>query len=113
MAYLIKLLLSALLMVTASEVGKRVPTMGAAIVSLPLASMIVMSFMYYDTHNTAKIAEFARAVPPIMMPSILFFYGFSFLVEYNVGFVMAMVLATAIMLAGYGVFMYFFARNGL
>lgn len=104
MIYFTKIVIAVLLMLAASEAGKRVPVLGAAIVSLPLASMIVMSFMYYDTRNALKVAEFARAVPPIMIPSVLFFYAYAFLVESQVGFVMAMLLATAIMLAGYGIF---------
>lgn len=106
MSYAIKILLTALLVVGSSEAGKRFPALGAAIISLPLASMIAMSFLYYDTQDAPKVAEFARAIPPIMVPSVLFFYAFSFLVEYNAGFVMAMLLATVMMLAGYGAFLY-------
>ena len=105
MSYVIKILITALLVVSAAEIAKRFPMLGAAIISLPLASMIAMSFLYYDGRDTAKVAEFARSIPPLMLPSVVFFYAFSFLVEYNTGFVMAMLLATAIMLAGYGAFM--------
>ncbi len=80
--------------------------------TLPLMSVIVMCMLYYDTRDAGKVAEYARAVPPLIIP-FAFFYAFVFLVEYKAGFVMAMVLATAIMLSGYGLYLYFFARNGM
>jgi hypothetical protein len=112
MIYAVKILLTALMVVAASETAKRVPAVGAAIISLPLASMIAMGFLYFDTRDVAKVAEFARSIPPMLIPSVIFFYAFSFLVESQAGFVMAMVLATAIMLLGYGLYLYLFVRNG-
>jgi len=111
MSYIIKTILAALLIVVSSEAAKRSPSMGALIISLPLTSMIAMCFLYYDLRDTGKIAEFARSVPPVLLPSVVFFYGFSFLVESHMGFVMAMVLATGLMLGGYGVFL-MVSRNG-
>jgi len=113
MNYLIKIILTVLIILGASEAAKRIPAAGALIVSLPLTSMIAMCMLYYDTNDAGKVAEFARAIPPILIPSIAFFYVFAFLVEYGLGFVMAMGLATLVMLSGYGLYMYFFARTGM
>ncbi len=106
MTYIIKILLTVLLVISSAEVAKRFPALGAMIIALPLASMIAMSFLYYDTGDAARVGQFARAIPPMLVPTILFFYAFAFLVEYKVGFVMAMLVAAAIMLGGYGLFIY-------
>jgi len=113
MTYAIKIFLTVLIILGASEAAKRLPAAGALINALPLMSVIVMCMLYYDTRDGAKVAEYARAVPPLVIPSIAFFYVFAFLVEYGLGFVMAMGLATLVMLSGYGLYMYFFARTGM
>lgn len=111
MSYIIKTVLAALLIVVSSEAAKRSPLMGALIISLPITSIIAMCFLYYDGQDAGKIAEFARSIPPVLLPSVAFFYGFSFLIESHMGFVMAMVLATGLMLGGYGAFL-MISRNG-
>jgi hypothetical protein len=74
--------------------------------------MLAMGFLYYDTKNAEKVAEFARAIPLLVLPTFVFFYAFAFLVDKQAGFAMAMIMATLLMLTCYGLFGYFFARNG-
>jgi len=111
MVYAIKILIASLIAVAASEAGKRLPSLGALIVALPLTSMLAMGFLYYDTRSPEKLTEFARAVPPLVVPSIAFFYAFAFLIDSHLGFVMAMLLSTAIMLSLYGLYVYFFVHK--
>jgi hypothetical protein len=113
MSYAIKLIVTALVVVLSAETAKKFPLLGAAIIALPLASMIAMTFLYYDTQDANKVAQFAREIPPLLIPTILFFYAFSYMVESGIGFVTAMVASTMLMLGGYGLYMYFFAKNGL
>ena len=112
MGYAAKIFLTVLIVLGATEAAKRWSTAGAFINALPIMSVIVMSLLYIDTKDSAKVAEYARAVPPLIIPSVLFFYVFAFLVDYKLGFVMAMTLAIAIMLAAYSAYFYFFVRTG-
>jgi hypothetical protein len=112
MSYLIKIGITALLVISAAEFAKRFTSLGAVLISLPIASIIAMSFLYYDTRNTAKVAEFARSIPLAIIPSIAFFYTFSFLAERNLGFVMSMVLSIGLMLCGYSLYLFLTLRNG-
>ena len=48
--YLIKLLLSATIIVVVSEVAKVSAGLGALIKSLPLISILAMIWLYVDTH---------------------------------------------------------------
>jgi hypothetical protein len=106
MQYAIKIFVAALLVVTSSEIAKRFPALGALIIALPITSIIAMSFLYYDTKDTAKISEFSRSIPPIVIPSIAFFYGFSYLMDRNYSFSLSMSLALFLMLAIYGLYLF-------
>jgi len=113
MNYALKIVITVLIVIGASEAAKRFPAAGALINAMPLMSLIVMSMLYYDTGDAGKVAAYARAVPPLVIPSIAFFYLFAFLVDYQLGFVMAMAIALLVMLSGYGIYFFFAARTGL
>jgi len=70
---LIKLVLSAALIVGASELAKRVPAMAALIVSLPLISILVMVWMQVETKDAARIASHAEATFWYVLPSLPMF----------------------------------------
>ncbi|MDX1975608.1 MAG: DUF3147 family protein [Rickettsiales bacterium] len=112
MSYAVKIILTVFLVIASTETAKRFPAMGAAIITLPLTSMIAMCILYYDSQDAGKVAGFARSIPPVLLPSIIFFYAFSFLVEQNLSFVMAMLFATTLMLGGYAMCLFLLARIG-
>jgi len=70
-------------------------------------------FLYYDTKNAAKVAEFSRSIPPIIIVSIAFFYGFSYLIDRNFSFVMSMLIALLLMFSVYGLYLFLATRIGL
>ena len=58
MLYLaIKVLLSAGVIVLASELAKRSTLLGALIVSLPLVSVLAMSWLYVETGDARRVAS--------------------------------------------------------
>ena len=53
--YIIKLLISAAIIVLASEVSKRNTVLAALIIALPLVSLITFYWIYYETQDTERI----------------------------------------------------------
>ena len=60
--YIIKLLISAAIIVLASEVSKRNTVLAALIIALPLVSLITFSWIYYETTETARIASLSLEI---------------------------------------------------
>ena len=60
--YLVKLLLSAVVIVVVSELSKRSTTLGALLASLPLVSILAMIWLHIETGDNAKIAELAGGI---------------------------------------------------
>tara|TARA_R110002072_G_scaffold135057_3_gene276211 strand:+ start:212 stop:556 length:345 start_codon:yes stop_codon:yes gene_type:complete len=73
MQYLIKIIISALLIVGISEAGKRFTTVGAILASLPLTSLLAFVWLYYDTNDTSKVAALSWEILWMVIPSLVFF----------------------------------------
>lgn len=113
MSYVIKILITVSVVIAASEIAKRSSALGAAIVALPITSMIAMCFLYYDSKDAAKVAEFSRSIPLAIIPSVAFFYCFSFLIDGGFSFAIAMLLSALLMLGIYALYLFFSTRIGM
>lgn len=68
---LIKVLLTSVLVVTASEAAKRSVVLGALIASLPLTSILAMIWLYADTRDPQRLAAFATGIFWLVLPSLV------------------------------------------
>lgn len=73
---LVKIILSVALLLAAVELAKRNTFLGALIISLPLTSILSVTFLYWDTRDSAKVSEYARDIFYLVPPSLLFFAPF-------------------------------------
>jgi hypothetical protein len=71
--YVVKVLISAAIIVVVSETAKRSGYWGGVIASLPLVSIVSLIWLYVDTHDNAKVAALARSTIWFVLPSFAFF----------------------------------------
>jgi hypothetical protein len=69
----IKALLSGAIIATVSEIAKRSPVIGAAILSLPLTSILAFIWLWRDTSDTDGIASLAQSTFWFILPSLPLF----------------------------------------
>ncbi len=65
-----KALLSGALIVAIAEIGKRLPTLGALIASLPLVSVLGMMFLWHARPDAENMAVHAEATFWYVLPSL-------------------------------------------
>jgi cobalamin synthase len=70
---LIRILVSALLIYAISELSKRSSFAGALLASLPLVSILAMTWLWRDTHDPVRIAQFSTGVFWLVLPSLALF----------------------------------------
>jgi hypothetical protein len=70
---LLKLLISAGIITGASEVAKRSPVLAALIVSLPLTSLLTLSWTWVETPDPARITALSHGILAYTLPSLVFF----------------------------------------
>jgi len=73
MSLLIKVIISALLIGGISEIARRNSSIAALLAALPLISLLSMIWIYHDTHDVGRIAEFSWSIFWYVLPSLILF----------------------------------------
>ena len=87
MTYLIlKAILSAIIIVAISEVARRSPGIGALISALPLIAVLSMIWLWRDTGDADRMAQYAQATFWYVLPSLPMFLLIPVLLKRGVAF---------------------------
>lgn len=94
MLYLVaKTIISAAILVAASEIAKRSTVLGALIIALPLNSLLAFSWLYVDTRDPSRIAALSQSVMLLILPSLTFFVVVPIALRTGQSFPMALLIA--------------------
>tara|TARA_B100001029_G_scaffold173069_1_gene171492 strand:+ start:1236 stop:1535 length:300 start_codon:yes stop_codon:yes gene_type:complete len=96
----------------ASEIGKRDTLLGAIIVSLPMISLITISWLYFETRDVDKIINFAYGVFAMIIPSLSFFITLPYFLK-KINFIPSMFLSISIMVVLYFVLIMIYKKIGV
>lgn len=113
MLFALKLVVSALIIAGASELGKRSTFAGAILISLPLSSLLAVTWLYVETKDTARAAAMTSGVFWAVLPSLLFFLVLPALLKRGWGYWPALGAACAATAAGYAAYAAAARRFGL
>ena len=108
-----KALLSGALIVAIAEIGKRLPTMGALIASLPLVSVLGMMFLWHARPDAENMAVHAEATFWYVLPSLPMFLAIPAMLRHGVPFWLALALGCALTVVLYLAMMQIGPRLGL
>lgn len=98
---LLKFTLSALIIVAVSELAKRLPGFAALVASLPLTSLLAFVWMRLDGASNAAVADLSGQIFWLVIPSLLLFVAFAFLLRHGVGFWLGLALSAALTVGAY------------
>ena len=101
--FLLKTLISALLIAGASELGRRSALAGAVLVSLPLTSLLALIWLWQDTRDTARIAAFSTDILWLVLPSLLLFVVLPLALRLGIGFWPSLVAGILATMVGYAI----------
>ena len=73
MYYLIKTILTAIIIVIVSEIAKKSSFLAAIIISIPITSLLAFIWLYLDTKDTQKIVVLSYGTLIMTIPSFAFF----------------------------------------
>jgi len=71
--YVIKILLTAAVVVAVAEIAKRSTFWGAALASLPLTSLLAFIWLYLDTGSSQRVADLSQSILWLVIPSLTLF----------------------------------------
>ena len=113
MQFLVKILLSALIIAGVSELGKRYSLLAAVLASLPLTSVLALSWLYWDTRDTGAVVELSNAIFWVVLPSLVFFLALPLFLRAGLSFVPALLLAMTVMALFYFLYLWVLGLFGV
>ena len=111
--YIIKVLLSSITIVAITEISKRSSLFGSIVASLPIVSLLAFVWMYIDTKDTVKIAQLSHGIFWLVIPSLLFFILFPFLLKKNIDFWFSLSISIVVMIISYFLMLFIFKKIGI
>jgi len=111
--FIVKTVLSALIIASVSTISKRIPLVGAILISLPLTSILALIWLYSDTRDSQKIVDLSNNICLMIIPSIIFFIALTLLIKSNVKFQYSIIAASVIMIISYAVYVFFLRKFGI
>jgi hypothetical protein len=99
--YIVKVVLSAVLIVVVSEIAKRSTFLGGLIASLPIVSLLAFVWLYVDTKSLDRVASLSTSIFWLVLPSLSLFFALPVLLKKTESFYVSLGASIAIMLACY------------
>ena len=113
MYYLIKTLLTAIIIVTVSEIAKKSSFIAAIIISIPLTSLLAFIWLYWDTKNYQKIIDLSYGTIILTIPSFAFFIILPILLKMKQNFAISILLSIVCTSLIYFVYIFFLKKLGI
>lgn len=104
MRFAIKVIITALIVVGVSELAKKIPLFAAIIASLPLTSILALTWLYWDTSDTSEVEKLSLSIFWAVLPSLLFFLALPFLLKKGLSYWSSLAISCAVMSASYFVY---------
>jgi hypothetical protein len=111
--YLIKTLLSALMIVVVTETAKRSGFVGGLIKSLPLISLLSFIWLYFETKDVHKVAALSQSTVWFVIPTLPMFLLFAYLLQQNLDFWPSLGASIVCMFLCYGLTIFILGRLGI
>jgi len=105
-ALLAKAVISGVVVVAAAEVAKRSSLLGAVIVSLPLTSILALTWLWLDTRDVGEVASLSWSILWIVLPSVTFFVALPVGLRAGLPFAAALAVACAVTAAAYALWVW-------
>ena len=84
--FILKCIISGVIVGAVSEIAKRSPGVAAVVASLPLTSILALIWLYRDTGDLKAVTGLSDGIALVVLPSLVFFIVLSLLLRYGWGF---------------------------
>lgn len=113
MYFILKAVLSGIIVALVSVIAKRYPGYGGLLASLPLISVLGMIWLWRDTHDPVRLAAHAEATFWFVLPSLPMFLLIPMLLRRGMPFAASLAAGCALTIALYALTTWIGPRFGL
>lgn len=111
--YIIKIVITVLLIVAISEISKRSTLIGAILASIPLISVLAMTWLYIDTKDVQRVVMLSSSVFWLVIPSLSLFLVLPFLLKKEINFYVSMSISVIITILFYFIMIAILKKFGI
>jgi hypothetical protein len=111
--YIIKVAVTAIVVVAISEIAKRSSVWAALLASLPLTSLLAFVWLYLDTGEPERVATLAHSIFWLVLPSLLLFIVLPLLLRAGWGFWPSLASSCVATAAAYVAMVWVLGRAGI
>lgn len=111
--YLVKITITALLVVLIAEISKRSSFIGAVLASVPLVSVLAMIWLYIDTRDADKVAALASGIFWLVLPSLALFIVLPIMLKQGFNFYLSLGVSIVLTIGCYGLMVAALGRAGI
>ena len=112
MYFILKIIISGLLIAVISEVSRRSTFVGGILASVPCISILAFIWLWKDTHSKEKIAELSNSIFWLVIPSLSLFISFPLLLK-KLDFTPALIISLLITTGFYYVMILILSKFGI
>ena len=109
-----KILLTAMIIVGISEIAKRSTLIAGIVASIPLTSLLALTWLYFDTQSSSTAMDLSRNILLMIPPSLTFFIALYSLLGWNTAFTLSLLISIVLTAVVYWIYFYilnFFGVN--
>jgi hypothetical protein len=99
--YVLKVAISALLIVAVTEISKRYSLAAGVLASLPIVSVLAMIWLYIDTSSIEKVSQLSTSIFWMVLPSLSLFIMLPLLLKNRLPFYPALAISALVMVLLY------------
>jgi hypothetical protein len=111
--YAFKVLLTALVVVSISEIAKRSSLWAAVLASLPLTSLLAFVWLFLETGDSQRVAALSQGIFWLVIPSLPLFLVLPALLRAGMNFWASLGLASALTILAYFLMLFVLGRFGV
>lgn len=111
--YLLKISITVILIVVISEVAKRSSLIGGIIASIPLVSVLAMTWLYIDTKDIQKVSELSISIVWLVIPSLTLFVTLPILLKKEINFYLSLMIAISMTAVVYFLMIWALGKLGI
>ena len=111
--YLIKTIITALIIVIVSEIAKKSTLIGALIISIPLTSLLAFIWLYFDTKDYQKVIDLSYGTILLTIPSFAFFLILPILLKMKQNFAISIIISIIGTSILYFIFIFLLKKLGI
>ena len=110
---ILKVLITAIVIVLAAEVAKRSSLLAGLIVSMPLITVLTLIWLYWDTRDAQKIIDLSYNTIIMVIPSFVFFIFLPLMLKLKQSFSISLFTAILSTSIAYFIFIFFLKKFGV